>query len=340
MTAPPKPVQAVLCGAPADEAGAAVRALEGAGLRVECRRVGDTGEVARALQTPLDLLLVWDGAGGPDGGVVFDLVERFGRQIPVVVLVAPDREGVGLELVGRGASALVYRDRLAPLTAFGRTFPECCRLRELVDLARASAHDLNNLVAPIPLATRILEDSVDGPNAGSLLRTIETSVERVTATVDSLYRCALWSAGEMETRSAPTPLRHLVEIVARTLRDRIPGLRVETDYPSDLPAVAGPAHALRQLLVCLALAAASGVSGEVTVSLSAACVTDPGGNRAVALGVQPQGSAAPEVVEELSAAARRLGGRLDVVESGAAGLERGGYRLRLRPAQGNRSARA
>ena len=352
MTATPQPLQVLLFRAPADEAAAALAALERSGARVTARTARDAAALAGALDTPLDLVLLWDGTAGSTGPPdlaelsateVVELTGRFARRTPVVVVTAPGRDEQTGELVARGAAALVYRDRLAPLTAIAARLRRDSRHRELVDLARAAAHDLNNLVAPIPLATRILADSVGDPAAAELLRTIETSVARATAAVDSLYRCALWSAGEMDEGSAPAPLRHLIEIVGRVLRDGLPGVRVETDYPPDLAPVAGPADAVRQLLLCLALAASSGVAADEAVSIAAS----DGGDGVVLL-VRPAGGAPAAVVDELAAAAHRLGGALEVSgapsrDSGrdaAAGPDRRAYRLRLPGARLTRPARA
>jgi hypothetical protein len=350
MTAPSKPLRVLLCGAPPGEADTALRALERSGAPVAGRIVTDTEDLAPALHSPLDLLLLWDRpAGGPDGRGVLGLLERLALRVPLVVLTDPERDQDALELLAlspdaRGATAVVYRDRMAPLAAIARAVPADARRRELVDLARAGLHGLNNLLAPIPLATRMLSDGVHDPRAAGLLETIETSIERATAAVGSLYRSALWCAGQMEVRSAPAPLRHLVEIVGRTLRDGLPGLRVETDYPPDLPPVAAAADEVRQLLFCLALTAAGADRGAgsdrrpaATVSIEAETSREgAGGGGEVLVVVRPAGAAPAAVLDELSRSAARLGGTLEVADS----AESGGYRLRLPAAPVTPSARA
>jgi len=354
MATAPKPLRVILCGAPPGEADAARRALERSGIPVVSRTVVDTAALGLALQAPLDLLLVWDrpvatdeadAPGGLRAGEVVDLVGELARRAPLVVLTSPERDAPALDLaalhpIGLGAAAIVHRDRLAPLAAIARTVQTDARRRELVDLARASAHDLNNMVAPIPLATRMLVDSVNDPGALSLLETIETSIERVTAAVDSLYRCALWSAGEMDVRSAPAPLRHLIEIVARAVRDAFPELRVEIDYPPDLPPVAAAADEVRQLLLCLGLAAA-GVAGGASTLRPGATVSIEGMAGAVTVGTEGEvvvvvrPAATPAVVAELARSAERLGGTLEAAGSG----EGDGHRLRLPAARVSRSGR-
>ncbi len=350
MNTPPRLLEVLLCDAPATEGEAAVRALERCAAPVAARTAEGAQELARALRTPLDLVLLWDLPDGPDGGEALALMHRLAHCPPVIVVTTPERDGRALALVASGAAAIVHRDRLAPLGAIGRSARALARQRMLVDLARAGAHELNNLVAPIPLATRILIDSVKNPMDADLLATVEVSVGRATAEVDSFYRSALWTAGDMDERSAPAPVRHLIEIVGRTLRDALPALRVETDYPPDLPPAAAPADVVHQIVFCLALNAAGefggeGLGAEDRRTVSLAGEEGSGGAEVVVL-VRPGGRPAESVLDPLRAAAARLGGHLEYVgpdgPDGPAGgsAAAGGYRLRLPAAALSRPARA
>ena len=114
---------------------------------------------------------------------------------------------------------------------------------------------------------------------------------------------------------------------------------METDYPPDLPAVAAAPDEVRQILVCLGLAAA-GVAGGAspdhpgsTVSIVGTASTQPAGAEGeVVVVVRP--AAPPAVVEEVARFAERLGGSLEAAGSGDAA------RLRLPAARVSRPARA
>lgn len=310
----------LLVGAPEAEATRMAGALEQAGWRVEPARADDEREVSRRLRAPLDLVLLWHRSAGPDPRRVLALMERAVRRVPVALVGGPEGIGEPLDLreqVERGVHAVVSADHPAQVVAFAREGLAARRFEEVVDLARAIGHDLNNLLAVIPLATRTLERGLRDDADRQLLDTVEQTAARATAAVDSLYQTALWSQGDADGVRGGVELRHLLEGVARRLRERFPDARVETDYPPDLGRLAGSPRELRQVFLCLALDALWGWDGEVAVRMAARSHPD-GARVAVAVTGTGAGQATggPLDPEHLRGSLAALGAELASTRSG------------------------
>lgn len=322
---------ALLVHAPAAVGDAAVAALErlAGTARWTVRTAADRDGLTDALAAPVDLVAVWEGAGEPGVAEVLELVAGDPVPAAVVAVLPPARLADGPGLVEAGAADYLSAECPQRLGVVGRRVVERGRLGELPDLVRSACHELNNLLAPIPLATGLLRGALP-PDDRVTLDDVESAAARATRAVDALYRVALGDPGP-----GLLDLRGLLDIAARRLRDARPGRVVETDHPEILEGAVASPRELLQVLACLAKAvlrrctgegiglAAEAVEGEVRIDVTL-LETAPG--------PQEEPVPVPPVLREAVAAA---GWRLEPVagEGGGSPRRRG---LRLVLPQGGR----
>lgn len=315
------PLRVLLVGAPPAEAAEAVRALEAAGLPVASASARKEREIARAVRGPFDLVLVWDGVRDGDSGPgphrVIEWLREAGRRIPLALVTTPGRDGDAVELALPVGADLVYRDRLAPLTLLAQRVTRERRRRILVALTRATAHELNNLLAPVALAVSMLRTDADASSTAELVETIALSHDRASAVVGSLYKTALWADGEDVDLEGAVDLRQMMEAVARHVRHRVAGVEVETDYPPDLPALGASPEELRQVLLAMVSTVLGRWGGRGMVGLVARSIPEGSSDRVHVVarfepeaGRKAETGPVPEPPPGLPEAVERLDGEL------------------------------
>jgi CheY-like chemotaxis protein len=116
-------------------------------------------------------------------------------------------------------------------------------------LAGGVAHDLNNALAPVLMATELLRLELPA-SAAEGLDLIESGARRGADLVKQL----LTFASGVEGQRVPVPLGPLFEEVKRMLRHSFPkNIVLRFDVPEDLPAVVGDSTQLYQVLLNLFL---------------------------------------------------------------------------------------
>jgi PAS domain S-box-containing protein len=120
------------------------------------------------------------------------------------------------------------------------------RLENIGMLAAGIAHDLNNMLAPILLATPMLRDHVGDPSALNLLSALEQSAERGANLVRQILSFAHGATGEKR----PVQLRHLVRDIGFVINGTFPkAIRLEEAAPAGLwPVEANPTQIHQVLL--------------------------------------------------------------------------------------------
>lgn len=231
-----------------DEAEAWLAGLRDAGLRTRAARAEDLSGVSAALRDPADLVVVWDDPAGRRAGAVTAAVVAAGVPTPVAVVAHPDAEAGLAAALAEGAAAGFQRDRPGRLAAELGRLMERERLLVRIALTGRITHDLNNLLAPIPLASRLLRRASHQEGVDRQLDSLDTASRRSMGAVKDLSELL---AGEGEA-----PLRvqakHLLTLATRPWRLRGAPSTVLTDYPSDLRAVRVDVVRALQVLWCLA----------------------------------------------------------------------------------------
>jgi PAS domain S-box-containing protein len=122
------------------------------------------------------------------------------------------------------------------------------RMESIGALSSGIAHDLNNSLAPITMATEMLR--LRYPDENALLSVIEQSSHRSSAMVKQLVSFAKGTAGERRTVASA----RLISELAAMIRSTFPGnIAVETEVAADLPDVLGEPTQLFQVLLNLSV---------------------------------------------------------------------------------------
>ena len=168
------------------------------------------------------------------------------------------------------------------------------RLESIGMLAAGIAHDLNNVLAPIVLATELLKDNENRSDELKTISTIAMSAARGAGLVKQILGFARIASGEYH----PTQLKHLLRELSGIIEETFPkSIVFDANIPTDLWPVHGSAVQLYQLLLNLCVNArdAMPAGGHLLVN---AC------NRrldeAAALAVAPEGHPGAWVLVEVT----------------------------------------
>ncbi|HYF34417.1 MAG TPA: ATP-binding protein, partial [Prosthecobacter sp.] len=138
------------------------------------------------------------------------------------------------------------------------------RLESIGTLAGGVAHDLNNALTPIMMATELLR--IHYPDAADLVDTVEMSAMRGADMVRQLLTFAKGVQGE---RLLVQP-RHLLDEIEKIIRGTFPkNILLRTAYTSDLNSVLGDATQLHQVLLNLTVNARDAMEHGGTLTLEA-----------------------------------------------------------------------
>lgn len=340
------PVRLLLVDAGA-EAAAWRAALEAAGVAVRTRAIEDPGGVAVALREPFDLILVWDDAGGWRAPEVLAAVRREGFEVPVAVVADPGAETPGGRVPYGAASALggpsatvaaiLLRGRPGWLPGALARILRQVRLETRMALTGRIAHDLNNLLAPIPLAVQLLRRHAPGPADPGQIEAVDSASRGSMAAVKDLSELLV----AREDVAVEVGAKHLLAITARHWRQALGSrggapIGVLTDYPPDLASVRVDVERLLQALSCLVRRALDGApGGELllqgrNVEAAPASGWAPGGDRgadrsAAIVGVREDGGRAVELrVACAPSGVEVFAGEVEVQAVAAEGLDDGG----------------
>ncbi len=183
-----------------------------------------------------------------------------GREIIVFVrltLVADEQ--------GRPASILAINTDITEAKRLEARFLQAQRLESLGALASGIAHDLNNVLAPVLLATSVLKNSMTSEAQRQMLTTMEASVRRGSSIIRQILVFARGTQGE---RAAVQP-RSILDETAEIIRETFPkNIAVETRVAEVLWTVVGDATQLHQILMNLSVNArdAMPAGGRLTLA--------------------------------------------------------------------------
>jgi PAS domain S-box-containing protein len=122
------------------------------------------------------------------------------------------------------------------------------RLESIGMLAAGIAHDLNNVLAPVLMATPMLREHVTGADDLEMLTTVERSAKRGAALVKQILGFAHGISGE----PVPIQSKHLLNDIAAIIEETFPkSIHLETHIPKDLWVVNGNPTQIHQVLLNL-----------------------------------------------------------------------------------------
>jgi PAS domain S-box-containing protein len=208
---------------------------------------------------------------------------------------------------GEPKSILLINTDITETKKLEAQFFRAQRLDSIGTLASGIAHDLNNILSPILMATGMLRDSLNDEDQ-KMLQIIESSAERGAGIVKQVLTFARGAEGE---RVVLNP-KHLATEMAKVMVQTFPkNLDIQTNIPSDLWLINGDPTQLHQVLMNLCVNARDAI-GEKRGCLRIGCenvevdehvaATNPGAQLGphVCLSVSDTGTGmTPEVMEKI-----------------------------------------
>lgn len=181
------------------------------------------------------------------------------------------------------------------------------RMENLGLLAAGIAHDLNNTLAPILLATPMLRDQVADAGAVKLVDTLEKSAERGSQLVQQILAFAHGVGGEHQLLQ----VKHLLRDIAAVISGSFPkSITLRDEIPSDLWPIKANATHVHQVVLNLCVNARDAMPEGGTLSVrgrnvqlsAAAAAVIPGGRPGafLLLEVQDTGTGIPpEIIKRI-----------------------------------------
>lgn len=208
---------------------------------------------------------------------------------------------------GEPKSILLINTDITETKKLEAQFLRAQRLDSLGTLASGIAHDLNNILSPILMATGMLKDCLD-EDGQKMLQIIESSAERGAGIVKQVLTFARGAEGDR----VPLNPKHLASDMVKVMIQTFPkNLDIQHNIPSDLWYITGDATQLHQVLLNLCVNARDAM-GEKGGALRVTCenvevdehvaATNPGAQFGphVCMSVTDTGSGmAPEVLEKI-----------------------------------------
>jgi len=151
--------------------------------------------------------------------------------------------------LGQPKSVLVINTNTTDTRQLERQFLRAQRLESIGTLASGIAHDLNNILSPILMATGLLRRTLESdPDAMRMLQIIENSAERGAGVVKQVLTFARGAEGQRVSIQAKHLLGELSKIMAQTFPRAID---IQMQLPKDLWIINGDPTQLHQVLLNL-----------------------------------------------------------------------------------------
>ena len=141
------------------------------------------------------------------------------------------------------------------------------RMESIGLLAAGIAHDLNNVLAPIVMATQMLRERVANSSDLKLLNTVEQSAGRGAGLVRQILGFVRGTAGDFQA----IQIKHFAADVISVIEQTFPkNIRLEHHIPSDLRVVQGNPSQIHQVLLNLCVNARDAMPEGGTLRITAA----------------------------------------------------------------------
>lgn len=167
---------------------------------------------------------------------------------------------------GQNKSILIINTDITEKKKLEEQFLRTQRMESIGTLAGGIAHDLNNVLSPILLATRILNLKFPDEDSTKLLGTLRRSAERGADLVRQVLMYARGTDGE---RVLLQP-KYIINEVVRMLQDTLPkNITIKQALPANLWALFGDTTQLYQVLMNLCVNARDAMPEGGTIRIKA-----------------------------------------------------------------------
>jgi signal transduction histidine kinase len=249
------------------------------------QRIASEAELKRALLTgEWDLVLSDYSMPGFNGLRALDLVREQRSPPPFIFVSGTIGEVRAIEALKRGATDYVIKDRLTWLVpAVRRALEEAKkdqerealeaqlrraqRLESIGMLAGGIAHDLNNMLAPILMASGLLRQKLSDPELQRFIDMIATSAEHGRGLVKQVLAFAKGAEGERHLLQMPPLIREVANLLSETLPRSI---ALSVNAPKSLWPIVSDATQLNQVLMNLCVNARDAMPRGGQLSIEAA----------------------------------------------------------------------
>lgn len=233
-------------------------AVEGAGAEAEewlggldaagfdAVRMDGHGGLRAALRRPLDTILAWDDAAGEHALATLAAVRDAGLGVKVIVVAHPRAAASALRCLEQGAYGVIEAGRPERLAPMASRLLEDLHRDTVAALIGRVAHDLNNVLAPIPLALQLVR--LHGGEELGHLATLDGAVRGSMSAVRELSEMLLARPGQdIKVRA-----KHLVAIASARSREGLGGARrVMSEYPPVVAPIRADPTRVLEVLACL-----------------------------------------------------------------------------------------
>jgi PAS domain S-box-containing protein len=136
-------------------------------------------------------------------------------------------------------------------------------------LAGGIAHDLNNILTPILMTMPFLRETVNDPESGQMIDTVEDCARRGA---DIIKQLLTFARGKPGTR-APLPIRHILKEMDKLIRETFPrNIQSHVILPEELLPVLGDATQIHQAVLNLCVNARDAMIDGGSLTLAAESV--------------------------------------------------------------------
>ncbi|KAF0179971.1 MAG: PAS/PAC sensor hybrid histidine kinase [Limisphaerales bacterium] len=150
---------------------------------------------------------------------------------------------------GEPASTLCINTDITEKKRIEAQYLRAQRMESIGTLAGGVAHDLNNILAPMLMASQILRMQLGKADCNDLIDSLESSAQRGAKLVKQVLTFA---RGGTEGEKCEVQLRHLIKEMHRMIREMLPSnIEVRVNHGPDLWAVLGDATQIDQVLMNL-----------------------------------------------------------------------------------------
>lgn len=164
----------------------------------------------------------------------------------------------------RPKSVLVIDTDITEQKQLEMQFLRTQRMESIGTLAGGIAHDLNNVLGPVLLATQILRKKLPSEEDQKILNMLESSAKRGADIVKQVLTFARGSEGE----KIPVHYKHLVKEMADIARETFnKSIQIQTELEKDMWQVIGDPTQLHQILLNLCINARDAMPNGGTLSI-------------------------------------------------------------------------
>ena len=168
---------------------------------------------------------------------------------------------------GTPESVLVINTDITERKQLEQQFLRSQRMESIGRLVSGIAHDLGNLLVPISLGVKVLQQRFgDDEKANRTLSMIQNSAERGSDMVDQVLAFARGVEGERVALQPDAVIREVRKITTETFPDRV---EIDVDVEGDLQPVVGDATQIQQVLMNLCVNARDAMPDGGTLTLRA-----------------------------------------------------------------------